>query len=423
MQEGSASTNSEDPLITLRRVYSSKKKVNYGDGWLLFPDDYPPVHISTKCAFRLHDSAKLMDTGSVWYMFTQTSGDKSYTKEMAEKYGFEYIGVAFRGDLCDYLVGAVDDCPGLVRSILDGTKRARRVYNPGAALSYQGPPPARTAAGGLRPAPPQGEEEEFQISAVDLQDRVRPVKDFDVLIRCPGRVVPNADLILKFAQDEYATMKKHGNQQKPQVAPLGGGKVPLYAELEDMLRANRSRLPIIIVPFNKRAPVNLLNVGDLLQSGEFQRPNEEHNKFFESTKPELVHVTRNLCSKLWQFEVLDDVKNFRKDQWLRTVAVVVDEVPWQFKGWPFQSVVDMFTSIKGFYFLERGREPPKHMVNWPITTLHLPPEQLGHRFDHIRDQFFVELEGFMKSHRVKKFVNHTTLDITQTKVERSLAIL
>merc|ERR1719343_1926746 len=64
-----------------------------------------------------------MDIGSIWFMFKEISGDKPYTNDTAKKRGYKYIGVAHRGDLCDYLIGRVEQCKGLVQEVIEGRKR------------------------------------------------------------------------------------------------------------------------------------------------------------------------------------------------------------------------------------------------------------------------------------------------------------
>merc|ERR1711972_939078 len=114
--------------------------------------------------------------------------------------------------------------------------------------------------------------------------------------------------------------------------------------------------------------------------------------------------------KMWTFEVRDSVKGFTKAQWMRVVCVVTDGTDWQLKGWPFESIVDLFTTVKGVYFAANAVPVPLHVSQWAVDVLQLPPLHLAHRFPQVRDAFFSRLEQFPNTHRVKKFVNHTTLE-------------
>jgi len=337
-----------------------------------------------------------MDIGSIWYMLRETWADRSYTKEVARKRGFQYISVAVRADLCDYINGHIDSCEGLDKAAESRKRRADDDVAQRSKRSREVRPDAKAVATGT-----PGE-----ISSADVAARVRPVKDLDVLVRCPGRLVPNADLILKISQDEWR------NWHAPEAASgekQNRSKLPLRLELEAGLRQSPDNKPIILVPCNKHAPVNLLNAVDLLQHGTYRKADEERVRFFESTRPEFVEVTRNIAGKIWTFEVRDQAKSFTKAQWLRTVAIVTDSNEWQFKGWPFETIVDMFTSIRGVFFQVAGMPPPQHIKLWACRVLHMAPVRMEHRFSATRDSFFQEVEEFMESYRQRKFVNHTSL--------------
>jgi len=383
-----------DPLVLLRQFTIQKKKVRLDEDFLEFEDDR--IHRTTKCGYRI--SKGCIDIGSVWYMLKQVSGDEPYTKASAKQRGFEYIGVALRSDLCDYLAGHVESCTGLVPEVLDGTKRPREEKND---------PPPRSKQ------PRSGDKESAgnatEISSADVAARVRPVKDLDVLVRCPGKAVPNADLILKIAQDEVNNW--HRPERKQEEVVMLGGRVTMLKELEAHLKKDKDHLPIILVPCNKNAPVNLLNVQQLLQDGVYKPADEERVRFFESTRPERVDIVRNIHGQMWTFEVRDSTKNFTKSQWLRVVAVVTDGSFWQLKGWPFEVAVDLFTTVQGIYFQEVNNPAPEHVSSWAVKILPLAQIEHQHRFSAVRDDFWAAVEAFLASFRTKKFVNHTTLDL------------
>mmetsp|Transcript_34810 Transcript_34810/g.75906 ORF Transcript_34810/g.75906 Transcript_34810/m.75906 type:complete len:407 (-) Transcript_34810:92-1312(-) len=399
----------KDPLLLLREFTVAKKKVKFVDDYLDFDDR--AVHRSTKCGFRVGPSGPLIDIGSVWYMLHEISGGSSYTPDVARKRGFVYIGVVIRGDLCDYLCGRVEKCPGLVTDVIEGRKQPKAEHSDRAKRQRIGDGKKDDA---LVPSV------EVEISNDDVAARVRPVKDLDLLLRCPGRAVPNADLILKIAQEEYR------NWNRKERAVERSGVTPFYIELESMLRRDAANLPLILVPCNKNSPVNLLNAEDLLGKGIYRRPNQERRTFFESTRPESVQVTRSIRGKPWTFEIRDSAAKFTKEQWLRTVAVITDGSDWQFKGWPFEHVVDLWATCRGVFFQEFGTLLPVHVSQWSVVVLPLPDPQAGgvdHRAASIRDSFFTAVENFMKAGRPKKFVNHTQLDGERRLVEKARTVL
>lgn len=392
-----------DPLVLLREHTVAKKRVQWLEDHLEF--EGTRVHRSAKCGYRTAPRDPLMDIGSVWYMLREISADRSYTQDAVKKRGFRYIGVASRGDLCDYLAGHSSSCTGLVADVIEGRKRPRDDADGEAARAKRSKAASRVSA--EQPSIAHSSAITTDISHSDVAVRVRMVRDLDVLVRCPGRTVPNADLILKIAQDEWKNW--HDRVDRTHEVPFAG-KVPLAYELEEILRQDKKRCPIILVPCNKNAPVNLLNVQDLLQHGLYKKTNEERLRFFESTRPEVVEVQRNVNGKLWTFQVRDSAKNFTKEQWLRTVCIVSDGSDWQFKGWPFESVVDMFSTVQGVFFAAAGVPVPLHVHMWAAAVIQLSPLHLDHRFSNVRDNFFMEIEAFMNKSRIRKFVNHTTLE-------------
>jgi len=402
----------EDPLVLLRKCIAEKQKVHWDNDYLDFGEHR--VHRSQKCGYRLTQTEDLIDIGSVWYMFREITGDKPYTQETTSKRGFKYLGVASRGDLCDWLVGSTQACAGIVRDVIEGRKRPREE-------GEQGRGAGKRLAGTTARSPGMDARAGGEILHADVAARVRPVKELDILVRCPGRMIPNADLILKIAQDEACCPKRPERPVKDLQALAG--KTPLLKELEQLIASDRDCRPIILVPCNKNSPVNILNAGRLLQDGEYTKKDEERMRFFESTRPEYVEIVRNVMGKIWTFEVRDSVKSFTKAQWLRVVAVVTDGTDWQFKDWPFESIVDLFTTTKGIYFTEVGTLPPQHVLDWNVSILGMSPLQFQHRFSALRDSFWTEVEHFLRQYRQKRFVNHTTLQPDRRIVVKSKPIL
>jgi len=301
------------------------------------------------------------------------------------------------------LTGKSNTCPGLVEEVFEGRKRPKE-----------------------RPPKPVGKQPsgtgESEITYEEASRRLRSVQDLDVIIRRPGKMVPNADLILKIAQEEWQNWTT-GAKRKSETTSKPTKGLSLKFELEENLIADETRYPIILVPCNKNAPVNMLNVQRLLQDGIFEQPSKERLMFFESTRAETVRVCRNIGGKMWTFDVHDTTKGFTKAQWLRTVLCITDGNEWQFKGWPFENIVDLFTSIRGVYFAEPGKPLQTNVASWPCSKITLPISTAQHRYAALRDQIFSELEDFLNSSRTKKFQNTSGLDGLRTKIDYVKCIL
>lgn len=414
----------EDPIVLLKHFTVAGKKVRFQDDYLFF--DGQKIHRGSKCGYRTADGQPQMDIGSVWYMFREISGDRPYTLETTRKRGFQYIGVTNRGDLCDYLVGRENTCKGLCvarKRERDGdepevTDEAPSAPKPAVPTDPKAEAALKARQKPLKAAKMEDRRRPGEISYADVEARVRPVKDLDVLVRVPGKIVPNADLILRIAQEEVSNWH-HRAERKPEAEAV---PTPMLSELEKMLRQDKQNKPIIMVPCNKNAPVNLLTAQQLLQDGVYTHVEKGKHQFFESMRSELVEIVRNVQGRMWTFEVRDSTKGFTKSHWLRVVAVISDGSDWQFKGWPFENIVDMFATVRGFYFCPRGELPAQHIQDWAVHIMKMPQMQFQHQFAQIRDAFWSEVEGFMKSQRQKKFSNNTTLDTNRT-VKKTLPIL
>eukprot|EP00928_Gymnodinium_smaydae_P048048 TRINITY_DN32099_c0_g1_i1.p1 TRINITY_DN32099_c0_g1~~TRINITY_DN32099_c0_g1_i1.p1 ORF type:complete len:437 (+),score=53.66 TRINITY_DN32099_c0_g1_i1:49-1311(+) len=408
-------TTYTDPLLLLRDELIAKRKIPYADGFLELGGRR--LHKSTKCGYRLSSpKGPLIDIGSVWYMVHEVSQGKSYSKARTESRGFQYVGVTTRGDFLEYLTGVTNSCPGLVPEVLSGSKRPRPEADSLEEVAGV-PPTKRRGVGEVAKSDP------FEITQKDVAARVRPLRDLDVLVRCVGRQVPNVDAILKIAQEESRIWGSGDKHTPRRLEPAGHGKVPLSVELEQMLKEDATALPIILIPCNKNAPVNMLNVHDFLQNGIYNKPSEEHLRFFESTRPESVQVCRNIGGKLWTFEIRDSAAKFSKHEWLRTVCVVSDGVDWQFKGWPFESTVDIFTTLCGVFFQACGAPVPVHVNQWQVKIIPFTATHLGHRFSVHRDAFFTVIGEFFDSFRSRRFKNHVQFDPEKRIIERVLPVL
>lgn len=422
--DAAGSTKRQDPLALLREFTLREKKVQWSEhDYLDF--DGQKVHRYAKCAYRLSPSEPFLDIGSVWYMFREISGDRPYTQESTRKRGFKYISVANRGDLCDWLVGntEIESVPGIVKDVFEGRKRPRDdTYGDSGRNAKQ------TKSANFADEPSElpglgGRLKLGEITYADVLDRVRPVQDLNVLVRRPGRTVPNADLILKIAQEEVNSAGRWLDRRETPRSQGPLGKIPLLKELENMFDKDKSARPIILVPCNKNSPVNILNAGKFLQDGEYYPPDAEKSLFFESARPESVEVVRNVHGKVWTFEVRDVTKHFTKSQWLRVVAVITDGTEWQVKSWPFETIVDLFTSVRGVFFLPVGQLCPEHVKEWKVAILEMSPTAFQHRYGAIRDRFWEEVENFLMEYRTKKFVNHTTLQPTKGIIIKPVPIL
>lgn len=459
---------SDDPLQMLRHCVTKGKKISFSHEWITF-DELEPIHKTTKCAYRMKASERdpkkeLMDIGSLWYMWHATSGDWPYTQETCRKKEFKYLNIMLRSDLNDWLASKRETCPGVDMKMIDGKKRPRD--DSATLLNKYGPNEKRA------------KKKDQPLTVEDYKEHVHPVRELNDVV-CSGVEIPHVDEVIQIAKDVLANWEsravpmimkqweeEHGTEQdqkaadkelsdgassdggatsdggaseaesEPEEPPAPNGeqipaesqpedghvKLALHTELETYMSQDADFVPIILVPCNKKAPVNMLNAMEFFQNGIYNVPTKDELLCFESTRPEVIKIKRNLSGKIWQFEIRDNTKRFTKLMWKRTICVVLDGTDWQFRGWPFKTVLDMLYTFKGIYFKESGVQIHEHVHEWACEKLELPPLQLTHRFASVRDEMFQILDEYLNTHRQRRFTDASTLGI-KIKAVRTKAVL
>ncbi|KAL1922485.1 uncharacterized protein VTP21DRAFT_10024 [Calcarisporiella thermophila] len=133
-------------------------------------------------------------------------------------------------------------------------------------------------------------------------------------------------------------------------------------------RRRQQRTPIIIVPAAATSLVTLYNVKELLENGKFVDSQSIRDSGVKKQQQVLV---QRKCSDgtIANYKIVDSVEGFAVDDWDRVVAVFVTGAAWQFRNWKWQSPVDIFHNVKGF-FCQWANEDLKDVAkNWNVTTL------------------------------------------------------
>jgi len=103
------------------------------------------------------------------------------------------------------------------------------------------------------------------------------------------------------------------------------------------------RRPIIIVPSS--GIFTMYNAKEFLENGKFIAP--EIAK--KNRKPREVIIQRKTPKGMVEYLVVDNVRNFSKNNWKRVVAVFAIGPTWQFKNWYWKSPADIFANCCGFH--------------------------------------------------------------------------
>ena len=102
--------------------------------------------------------------------------------------------------------------------------------------------------------------------------------------------------------------------------------------------------PIIIVPAAPSSIINMYNVKEFLQSGHFISVSDVKASG-NVTKESSLFIER---SKNKKYLVVDNPTRLGLEDWKRVVGVFVQGTTWQFKGWKWESPVEIFQNGSPF---------------------------------------------------------------------------
>ena len=175
------------------------------------------------------------------------------------------------------------------------------------------------------------------------------------------------------------------------------------------------RLPIIIVPASSSALLTLLNVSAFLGNGTFVDSGSLAAK--GEIKPAKVVISRKLGTysigsgtsgaqtkaasgktghgRSAEYLVIDNPSRLQSSDWERVVAVVALGKDWQFKGWRWNSPVDLFSHAMGVYVKWDNESTPLAVAKWNVKILDLSKNR-RHLDATAAIQFWQHLDNFVK---------------------------
>ncbi|EAL70335.2 RNA polymerase II complex component [Dictyostelium discoideum AX4] len=166
----------------------------------------------------------------------------------------------------------------------------------------------------------------------------------------------------------------------------------------------KNRTPIIIVPSSLTATISLYNVLEFLQHSLF-RPTLEKKQEMASQniiKPPMITFDRITTQKV-TYEVIDNIKSLKPEDWYRVVAAFVQGEAWQFKDWKWSNPADLFANIRGFYVKFDDSNLPDVVKSWDVKVLHISKSK--RHLDHTAQvEFWNAFDDFTNAK--KSYLNH-----------------
>ncbi|UKK02586.2 hypothetical protein MACK_002679 [Theileria orientalis] len=171
--------------------------------------------------------------------------------------------------------------------------------------------------------------------------------------------------------------------------------------------------PIIIVPSGTVSIISRQNIKQMLQEHQFIDANESirtYGSIVSNLPMNGVEIVHTIGKKQIKFRVIENsyISRFTQSDWISVVCVVlnVKGEKWQFNGYPFESFIDLFLTLKGVLFVHDGDMVPSEMGSWDIKVLRISRSH-RHNDASIAKEFWQYIENFLLQPRQRK--------ISQTK--------
>ena len=401
-----------DPLLLLRRqVKQANPSISLHDndgrevkdlsqcvymkvGNFILPRDQPTNFRSKRGAGDFY----ALD--AVWFMHCKRdSGYGEYMQE-ARRMGIGAVSLVDRKDLVRYLEEEVrpEDCP-----FVDTT----------APL----PAPRRSFAAGEEEEE-EGEEEQLQdavmvsdisaskgLSMTAKEARARDAsltssKDFSKVLELAKEVYKSLDSANTNSTAAKPLPPPPQQQQQPvslieQIASANRPVSSQRLEPEPVMERQKNYIPIIIVPAAPTATLTMHNVASFLVDGNYITPSEAKSKGKAKENSLLIEHKFPNASKPIKLQIIDNPVRLTLEDWRRVVAVFVQGSAWQFKGWKWETPVELFQHVMG-YSLEFDDAPADIKVaTWNVRQLTVSRSR-RHGDATALFQFWTSLEEFLR---------------------------
>lgn len=160
------------------------------------------------------------------------------------------------------------------------------------------------------------------------------------------------------------------------------------------------KIPIIIIPAAPTATLTMYNVRDFLEKGKFI-PSVEAKSLVKD-KENSISIEHQFPgqSKPVKFQIIDNPSRIAPEEWSRVAAVFVQGNTWQFKGWKWESPLELFQNVCGFFLnLDEIAIPNPKIASWNVH--HLAINKTRRHMDATASfQFWSQLESFLHSKRL-----------------------
>ncbi|EGG20000.1 RNA polymerase II complex component [Cavenderia fasciculata] len=167
----------------------------------------------------------------------------------------------------------------------------------------------------------------------------------------------------------------------------------------------KNRTPIIIVPSSMTSPISIYNVKDLLQSSKYISSLEKKEEMSAQniSKPSMSSFDRLVGTQKVAYEVFDNTRLLKPEDWMRVAAVFVQGEAWQFKDWKWSNPVDLLSNVKGYYLKYDDHATPDVVKSWDVKILNIS-KQKRHLDQTAQIEFWNSFDEYILTK--KPYLNH-----------------
>ena len=188
-------------------------------------------------------------------------------------------------------------------------------------------------------------------------------KDFTFVIELGNNMLKKLEQQIEEGGGAKATAGHATGSLVDQISSLHSSLSQQKKETKPSSKKSKVETPIIIVPNAPSSLINIYNVRDILEGGNFVQPAEAKSKAMQrESRIKLHHSGR-------EFIVVDNPTTLNSEEWSAVLAVFVTNAAWQFKGWPIDNPVDLFQRFKGFYVTYEDVKMEEPVASWKVHRL------------------------------------------------------
>lgn len=162
--------------------------------------------------------------------------------------------------------------------------------------------------------------------------------------------------------------------------------------------------PIILVPPSSKSPITLNNIIQFLRDKEFVDPNIAKRNFAANEQTVTLSFGSGTTVQKVTFRILESTLNFRKRDWYSLIAVFLTGAEWQLQSFPFKTIQDIFTMVKGYHVTYDSEPIPENIRKWNVDVVRINRTN-RHNDLSVWFQFMESIESVLASSR-----DHSKLD-------------